>query len=276
MVKLKKQRVSFWKKRMLVSQKTGTRLKVVTRFLVGLLLLGGIGIGLARLKYMFVDSEYFMIKEVNIKVYSENGALRNISVKEIADEEIEGKNIFSVDLEGLKERIEIAHSEFKDIVIRRLLPDKLIVQANLRNAVAQVCSDRYYSVDREGVLLPDVRNFPDPGLPIIIGIGINLAKASSSKFTKFEKEKINKGLRLINEMSANEKLSEYKLKVVDMTDPGNISFFIETVNIEIKIGNSDFRNRLAVLKTVFDQLGSDIDSFKYIDLRFEDPIVGPR
>ena len=46
--------------------------------------------------------------------------------------------------------------------------------------------------------------------------------------------------------------------------------------MEIKIGKSDFRERLKVLSTVFEQLGSDIDKFNYIDLRFEDPIIGPR
>jgi len=30
------------------------------------------------------------------------------------------------------------------------------------------------------------------------------------------------------------------------------------------------------LATVLGQLGSDADNFRYIDLRFEDPIIGPR
>ena len=71
-------------------------------------------------------------------------------------------------------------------------------------------------------------------------------------------------------------MAAYILKVVDIADPGNLSFFFDDVNIEIKIGNEDFRNRLDVLVTVLEQISMDIDKFKYIDLRFEDPIIGPR
>ena len=181
-----------------------------------------------------------------------------------------------MDLNDLKQRIEVSHPEFKDIVVRRLLPNKLIAEANLRRAIAQLRSDRYYFVDEEGVLLPEVVNFPDPDLPIITGIGVNLARLQTSKFSDFEKQKLDKALGLITEMNAIEQLQERKLKSVDITDPGNLSFFLAEANVEIKIGNADFSNRLSTLVTLLDQLGSEIGSFKYIDLRFEDPIVGPR
>lgn len=275
MVKLKKQKVHFRKKNIRFPRKPFIKLKAIIKFLIAVLVVGGIGIGFVRVKYMFVDSGYFMIKGVDIKLYDEKGTLRNLSLAEIADEKIVGTNIFFMDLNALKEKIEIVHPEYKDIVIRRLLPNKLIIQAHQRRPIAQIRSDRYYFVDEEGVLLPGVKNFPDPGLPIITGIGINLAKIPTSKFSEFEKQKFTKALSLIKEMQAIENLSEYKLKIVDIADPGNMSFFLESANIEIKIGNTSFHDRLMVLSTVLDQLGEDISKFKYIDLRFEDPIVGP-
>lgn len=275
MVKLKKQKVRT-KKRITFSQKPKIRLKGIARFLLLVVVLVAVAVGLARLKYMFVDSDYFMIKGVDVKLYDESGSLREISLSEIGREKIEGTNIFLVDLSALKEKLEASHSEYKDVVVRRLLPNKVIVEAGLRKAVAQIRSDRYYFVDREGVLLPDVKNFPDAGLPIIIGIGVNLAKVQTSGFSDFEKDNLDKALRLINEMQAIDELSGQTLKVVDITDPGNLTFSFEGTNVEIKIGNSDFRKRLKVLTTLLDQLGQDINEFKYIDLRFEDPIVGPR
>jgi len=202
--------------------------------------------------------------------------LKEISLSEIGGEEIKDTNIFLVDLNTLKEKLEASHSEYKDVVVRRLLPNKVIVQAGLRKAVAQIRSDRYYFVDRDGVLLPDVKNFPEANLPIIIGMGVNLARVQASRIKDFEKDNLGKALRLINEMQAIDELSGQTLKVVDITDPGNLTFSFEGTNVEIKIGNSDFRERLHVLTTLLDQLGPDINEFKYIDLRFEDPIVGPR
>ncbi|MFC1624139.1 cell division protein FtsQ/DivIB [Candidatus Omnitrophota bacterium] len=277
MIKIKKQKVNLQKRKKIFSQKRPVRLKVIIKFLIVVMLLSGIGVGLARLKYMFVDSEYFIIKGLDVKLYDEkSGVSRDLFIKEVASENTEGKNIFFVELDSLREGVENDHPEFKDIVIRRRLPNRLVVYANIREAIAQVRSDRYYPVDRDGILLPDVRNFPNPDLPIITGIGINLAKLSSSKFRKFETEKIDKALSLINEASANEDLKDIKLKVVDIIDPGNISFSFEAFNVEIKIGNADFSNRLRLLATVVKQLGDDINNFKYIDLRFDDPILGPR
>lgn len=275
MVKLKKQKVRT-KKRVTFPQKPKIRLKGVARFLLLVLVIAAVATGLAGLKYMFVDSDYFMIKGVDVKLYDESGSLKEISLSEIGGEEVKGTNIFLVDLNTLKEKLEASHSEYKDVVVRRLLPNKVIVKAGLRKAVAQIRSDRYYFVDRDGVLLPDVKNFPEANLPIIIGMGVNLARVQASGISDFEKDNLDRALRLINEMQAIDELSGQTLKVVDITDPGNLTFSFEGTNVEIKIGNSDFRERLHVLTTLLDQLGPDINEFKYIDLRFEDPIVGPR
>ncbi|MBU1061917.1 MAG: cell division protein FtsQ/DivIB [Candidatus Omnitrophica bacterium] len=275
MIRARRQRLSFRKKKMRVSQKSPVNIKAMGKFLIVIALVTMLGVGLVRLKYMFVDSEYFMIKEVVVTLYDEDGSEKTLPFDEIADQRIEGTSIFFVDLSDFKEKVVLLHPEFKDVVVRRVLPNKLIVQVILRKAVLQIRSDRYYFVDREGVLLPDVKNFPDPNLPIITGIGINLAKIQTSRFSRFEKDRLSKALSLIEDMRDIKELQEFKLKMVDITDPGNLSFYIDKVDVEIKIGNADFRNRLKVLATVLSQFSSDINNFKYIDLRFEDPIVGP-
>jgi len=279
MVKVKKQKVRFRKKKNIHPRnpkKVTAQIKTIVRFFLIGLVVGAIGFGFVRLKYMFVDVGYFIIKGVDVKVYDKKGALQNISLNNALDSDIVGANIFFLDLNDLKEKIELFHPEFKGIVLRRLLPNKLIVQGELRKPIAQIRSDRYYLVDDEGMILPNVRNFPDTELPIISGIGINLAKASSIAFSEFQKDKLYKAISLIGDVASNKGLSEYKIKLVDITDPGNVSFFLTSADIEIKIGNTDFQNRLEVLSTVLEQMASNIDSFKYIDLRFEDPIIGPR
>lgn len=275
MVKLKKQKVRT-RKKTVPSSVPERRIKTVIKFLIIALLVGGIGVGLVCLKYMFVDSEYFVVGEIDVKLYDQDRSLRTLSLNEAVGRDILGTNIFFVDLNALREKIGLFHPEIKDIIVRRLLPNKLIVEGELRKGIAQIHSDRFYLVDKEGVFLPDVKNFPDPNIPVIDGIGINLAKVKMSKFTKFEKDKIDKALGLIIEIEDIDELSNHKLKRVDTADPGNLSFFFEGLNVEIKIGSSDFRDRLQALVTVLTQFGTDINNFRYIDLRFEDPIVGPR
>jgi len=271
MVKVKKQKVSPKKKSL-----SRISLKAQVKFILTLVVLCVIGVSLVRFKYMLLDSQYFMIKDIQLKAYEGGAFVREFSIEELGEESIVGSSIFFIDLILLKEKIELAHPEFKDVVLRRLLPNRLIVETELRKAVAQVRSDRYYLIDGEAVILPDAKDFSYPDLPIIIGIGVNLAKASPVNLSKFEKEKLDSGLDLISKISLNKDLSGYDLKMVDIVDQGNISFYFEGLNVEMKIGRSDFSNRLAVLATVLGQLGSDADNFRYIDLRFEDPIIGPR
>jgi cell division septal protein FtsQ len=276
MVNLKKQKVYFRRKKVDLLQKLHLNFKTIVKFLVLVLLVGGIGFILVSFKYLFLETGYFIVKGIDVKLFDDAGSLRILSFKEIGDIKIVGMNIFSINLDALRKDVEVSHPEFKDVVVRRILPNKLVVQAKLRKAIAQIRSDRYYFIDEEGILLPEVKNFPEPLLPIVTGIGTNLAKVKFSSFGKSDKEKIEKALFIIKEMKLIEGLSKYKLNSVDTTDPGNYSVFLEESNVEIKMGNSDFNSRLKVLATVLKQIGEDIDQFKYIDLRFEDPIIGPR
>lgn len=275
MVKVKRQKIRFKRKRMTTARKPSSNIKAIAKFLFSVILLGMVGMGLVKLKSMFTDTNYFLVKSIDVKLHEEDGSLRSFSLGETGQGVI-GKNIFFVDLAEFKNGIEKTRPEFKNIVIRRLLPDKLILEAELRKSVAQIRSDRYYLVDAEGVVLPDVKNFPAPDLPIIVGIGGNLAKVQSYEFSDFEKDKLDKVLGFIREIGSVEGLLGHKLKMLDITDPGNLSFYFEDMNVEIKIGNADFYNRLKILSTLLEQLGPDSARFKYIDLRFEDPIVGPR
>jgi len=259
----------------LSSKKPDIDVKKILKFLLAVFIVASVGLGFVRLKYMLTDSGSFIVKGIDVRLHDEYDTVRNVPIDDIS-QEVMGTNIFFTDLNALKEKIESAHPEFKDILIRRLLPNKLIVNAVERKRVAQIQSDRYYFVDEEGILLPNVKNFPETDFPIITGLGINLAKLTSSKFSDFERENLNKALGLLKEIKSNERLSQYKIKIIDITDPGNISFLLEAFNVEIKIGNTDFHNRLLILSTLFDQIESDMSNFKYIDLRFEDPILGPR
>ena len=276
MVKIKKQKVRFRKRRMETPQKPRrSRLRSFVQFFFAALVVGGIGIALVSFKYMFLETGYFVVKAIDVKL-QDVGSTRSLSFTEVGDETVIGANIFFIDLKEFKKKVEVSHTEFKDVIVRRVLPNKLIIEAELRKPIAQIRSDRYYFVDKEGAMLPDVKNFPDPDLPIISGIGVNLAKVKPYNFTKLERDRIGKALAIIKGMRDIEGLQALKLKSVDVTDPGNLSFFLERSNVEIKIGNSDFKKRLGVLATLLEQVGSDVDSFRYIDLRFEDPIIGPR
>jgi cell division septal protein FtsQ len=234
----------------------------------------GIGVGVVGFQYMFADSDLFNIKGLDVRFYDEKNVLRRESFSDVEDKNVMGVNIFLVDLKGIKERIEASHPELKDVVVRRALPNRLIVQARRRMPVAQVYGDRLYFIDRDGIFLIDAKNTEGVDIPLISGIRVSPFKGSS-----VQTEKINKALSLIDALSQNKGLSRYRIKTIDIADSRNVSFFFNSADaekVEIKIGDAEFAKRLDVLSTVLEQLGQDIERVKYIDLRFEDPIIGPR
>ena len=273
MVKIKKQKVHPHKKKREAQPRAKRNFKGVIKFIFWTLLVALIGAGIVTFQYMFVDSDSFSVKGLDIRFYDEKNVLRRESFSDIEDKDVLGANIFLVDLKGFKDRIESKHPELRDIVVRRALPNRLIVQARRRLPVAQVYGDRLYLIDKDGIFLTDAKNIGED-MPLISGIRVSPSRGSS-----VQKEKINKALFLIYALSQNSKLTRFKIKTIDIADSRNISFFLnasDAEKVEIKIGDGEFNKRLDVLAMVIEQLGRDIDRVKYIDLRFEDPIVGPR
>jgi cell division septal protein FtsQ len=225
---------------------------------------------------MLMDSDCFNIRGIDVRFYGEANSLKHIPLGNISDNNVIGTSIFLVDLRRLKDEIELQHPEFKDIVIRRALPNRLVVQAKKRLPLAQIRADRVYLLDEEGVFLTDIKNFAADTTPMILGIDIKASRLARPKLNPSQQQKADKALSLVTALSVNKKLARYRLKRIDVTDSRNISFFLDMANVELKIGDFDFANRLNMLATVLEQLDEDIDRVKYIDLRFEDPIVGPR
>ncbi|PIP67983.1 MAG: hypothetical protein CO035_03035 [Candidatus Omnitrophica bacterium CG_4_9_14_0_2_um_filter_42_8] len=275
MVKIKKQKVHPHRKKRESQPAKKRNFKGVVKFIFWTVLVACVGTGIVMFQYMFVDSDLFNVKSLDVRCYDQNNALRRVTFSDIEYKDVMGTNVFLVDLKSFKERIAEAHPELRDIVVRRVLPNRLIVKAKQRAPVAQIYGDRSYFIDKDGIVLPYARDFAsEEVIPVIIGVRGSLSREGFA-----QKEKIDKALFLIEAASANQKLSGYKIKKIDITDSRNISFFFNAAdaeNLEIKIGEGEFTRRLEVLSTVLEQLGGDIQRVKYIDLRFEDPIVGPR
>jgi cell division septal protein FtsQ len=273
MVKIRKQKVHPHKKKREAQPGAKRNFKGVIKFILWTLLVAGIGAGIVAFQYMFVDSDCFSVKGFDVRLYDEKNVLRRVSSGDIEDKDVLGTNIFLVDLKSFKDKVELKHHELRDVIVRRALPNRLIIQARRRLPVAQAYGDRLYLIDKDGVFLTDTKNSGED-IPLITGIRVSPSGGSS-----VQKEKINKSLFLIYALSQNSKLSKFKIKTIDITDSRNISFFLnasDAEKVEIKIGDGEFNERLDVLATVLEQLSRDIDRVKYIDLRFEDPIVGPR
>jgi len=276
MVKIRKQNVRPHKKKRDHAPRPRARRAFGTfiKFAFWTILVALIGAGVVGFQYMFADSDIFNVKGLDVRYYDEQNVLYKAGSSDIDPKDVLGDNIFLVDLNDFKEKIEASHPEFKDVMVRRALPNKLIVQARIRLPAAQVYGDKLYFIDMDGIFLPDVKITGSARVPLITGI-----RASPYRANAIQNDKIQKALSLIKALSENTRLSKFKMKTIDMADSRNVSFFLDAIDaekMEIKIGEGEFAKRLEVLATVLEQLARDVERVKYIDLRFDDPIVGPK
>ncbi len=162
----------FTKKRRSIRKTGAVRVKgnIITRiFLItGLLclLMGGIAGTVYGIKKWMSCCPYFFVSEVEVQ------GTKRISKQEVIELSTinNGDNIFSLDLEAIREQI-LENPWIRDVSIERHLPDKIIIHVDEREpfALAKI-NDRVYLVDRYGEpfkLLDPEENF---SAPVITGI----------------------------------------------------------------------------------------------------------
>lgn len=275
-MRLFKQKV--WQRRGVFKEKPSSGKKGRFRKLFLTFFICGIPILILLINFGFKNflfgSGFFNITKVEVlDVFSDLEGIPK-ELKELESFGVYGQNIFKINLKELKFKIEKSHPEFKEISIIRILPNQLKINLKERKAVAQLRSGRYFPIDLEGILLPQIKNLPDEDLPVIWGFELNNTKTFDWDLS--DEKRIVKALELIKEIEVNRYISNYKLKKIDISDSRNISFFLGSGMLEIKIGDSNFKERLTNLQTILSEFGTKSKEVRYIDLRFENPVISSK
>jgi len=210
------------------------------------------------------SSSCFNIKEV---IYSGIDAPLKIDTHIKLEEE----NLFIVDLNKIEQDILRGNPEIRKVKVRRLFPDKLGIDLEIRKPIAVIKSKaNYLFIDDETKILQKTRILHKEDVPVIIGLNpeVKDKKLCSSR-------KLSLILMLLNAIRESKGLEEYKITKIDISNIKNTSFFINN-DIRIKIGDDDFKNRLRILSVLLGRLKSEIDEIKYIDLRYKEPVVAKK
>jgi cell division septal protein FtsQ len=182
-----------------------------------------------------------------------------------------GMNLIQLDLVEVQQSIKRSHPEYKEVRVRRILPDRVDVLLKRRTPVAQIAYSRYVQVDKELVILPGSSTAPFRNLPVIEGsplprLGLAVGARVADDATK-------KALRLMEEIRRTNVLRRHMLTKIDIADPRNLTLIVDG-SIEIRIGNSHYIERLKILDQTLKTQELNPAKVKYIDLRFDDVVVG--
>ncbi len=182
-----------------------------------------------------------------------------------------GENLIQLDLVNVQQVIRRSHPEYKEVKVRRVLPSRVEIFLKRRTPVAQILFSRYVQVDKDLVILPGSSTTAFRNLTVIEGAP--MPRAGLAVGMTLTDPATQKALRLMQIIKRSNLLRKHALARVDIGDPRNLTLVVDN-GIEIRIGNNHYIERLKILDQTLKTLSLDPARIHYIDLRFDDVVVG--
>ncbi len=248
-----------------------------------LIILLALGAILGYIWRILTTADYFLVKD--------------IVSKEILNTDLsylKGKNIFSLNL--AQEAASIARScpDCSRVRLARVLPNRIYVEFFRRRPIAFIKFYRYFAVDEYGVIFsssvqPDYSGLPaaQAGLPVITGLETKIFGPRLG--TRYENKELFAALSIIREAARTPLLRDYKIQKINVAGIDNITVQIpiplpqssysnwkapeKNEFIEIKFGQGNIRDKVVIMTGLINQEKQNLSNIKYIDLRFNEPVI---
>jgi len=215
---------------------------------------------------IFMNSEYFAIRDIAV-----DSSLEFLNTAELAS--LKGKNLFAVNLDAAQKKLQYKYPEISQLKISRRFPDQLLVTAHRRIPMAQIeIKNKQVFLDEDGVILPFTAG---EGLELPTIIGVNTEKWSPTPGTQVRGRDLHAALRIIEAFRGEEGLSSYRIRKLDVNNFSKITFYISD-KLQIIIDRDKISTRMKMLALVLSQTTENMDTVRYIDLRFQQPILGKK
>jgi len=186
---------------------------------------------------------------------------------------IPGENLITLDLVNVQQMIKRKHPEFKEVLVHRVLPNRVEVMLKRRTPVAQVVYGRYVQIDKDLVMLPGSAAMPFKNLTVVEGVPLSGDRLLVGM--SIQDSRAKKAVKIVEWIKQSNLLRNHSLTKIDVTDPKNILLFVDS-DIEIRLGSNHLMERFKILDQTLKSVALDNTKIRYIDLRFNDVVIGPR
>lgn len=233
----------------------------VIKILIFYLLIGFLGWNFFN--YIF-SSNFFNIEEVIIKgndYLSEDEIFSKSQIKLSV-------NIFKLDL---KKSIDSLKQEpwIREVEIKRVIPDKIIISLKERKAAAIVhIGEEYFSSTKEGIVLSKIdRSEGEFNLPLVLGLEID--KIITGEI--IEKPEFRAALESINSI---EVILPKKFCRVEILSPDDFMICNKEDTLKVRVNRPELIiNKENLLREALDKIEREKLLVEYIDIRFKNSLV---
>ncbi|OIO35674.1 MAG: hypothetical protein AUJ74_05515 [Candidatus Omnitrophica bacterium CG1_02_44_16] len=217
-------------------------------------------------------SNYFKVRELTIE------GIADARYFGLIKEEILGTNIFRVDTGKLSERIRRRFPTFYSVVVTRVLPSRLLIEAKERLPVAVLKRDLYYVFDTEGVALSSFATLEFLDFPVITGLENRIPRIKVGVAYPLSVLERPLYLARVLKTAASDiaasmaEGNSFKVTKIDAGDINNLSFYLGEA-ILVRVGRDDIQQKVGLLPSILRSLGDELSGVRYIDLRPKEPVV---
>ncbi len=230
--------------------------------LIGILL---VAIGLQALVQKFIVRPEFLVREIEIHWVGEQdpGPARfRLSPP---------TSIFLLDLNALQKAFQQRYPISEVRKVERQFPDKIVATMRKRRVVAQVyCGGLYYPVSDDALIVARGSRAPYDRLTILSSDGFNAS--SFQPGDPLGMDDFWKASELLVTLRRGEGLANHAVTRIRLT--GTDIFVSLDTGVEVRFSKDHLKDGWHRLAGVLSQRRNVLTEAKYLDLRFEDPVIG--
>jgi cell division septal protein FtsQ len=179
-------------------------------------------------------------------------------------------NIFALDVAQVGRQLRKRHPEYKSVVAVRQFPDTLRIEVIKRDAVLQIEQDGYYLVDKDGIVIS--LKLPEPADTVVLQPPFK-ATDNVSLGTKITFDRFDDAVALAVAIRAHNQQAHFRLGELWVSGTSDMRFTVE--DIEVRVGKGEYEPKIAKLfEQVLPKFNRDFAKIEYIDLRFDDYVIG--
>ena len=251
---------------------TGKSVREVLRWSLklsfGLLLISMLSFGLYWMRDRLYHSPRFdvAITEINgLQNISQNQVL--VKIRELQQPD---RNLIRLDLDRLRRSLELI-PWVKTVVVRRVLPDKLMIDIEEREPVAFArVAQGTLLIDGEGILLENnPENLSQPDFPVILG----MESGYVPEVLRRNRERIALYQQLMRSLNRGGAGLSRDLSEVHLQDPGNVSVILNGDTVLVYLGRDGFQEKFRRYLAASKELKKKYRNLDSVDLRYRDQVV---
>ncbi len=191
------------------------------------------------------EDSFFHLKEIEIRGCQK---IEEKSLHSLLG--LEGRpNLFTISLKEICKKVS-SHPWVEEVRVRKVFPDRLVIEIKERKPVAILQLDELYYLDSKGVIFSPVGERDGYNFPFVTGF----TKSAVEKDPQDVKDLLLKVLELLKTIEQERVPLLERISEVHMDRQEGIHLFTQTEGIKVRMGWDQFREKLKRLSLILKDL----------------------